>query len=133
MTNKGSEQVVQQHSTVSVTRGRKDTWTCHAEYQKSRRIVGISDKNASGRPEQFDKEGYAYLYGLLITAIFTKCGGDLMSSQRKKFMARLMKYLSTLSYQAGKQEIRKRVRYTTNDCKSMETQGTELQKYMNWQ
>lgn len=66
MKNIGSEQVVQQHSTVVVTKGRKDTWAniYHAEYQKSRRMVGISDENVSGRPEQFDKEGYACLYGI---------------------------------------------------------------------
>lgn len=66
MKNKGSEQVTQQQSTVVVTKGRKDTWTniYPAEYQKSRRIVGILDKNVSGRSKQFDKEDYAYLYGI---------------------------------------------------------------------
>lgn len=64
MINKGSEEVVQQDSTV--TGGRKDTWTniCHAESQKPRRIVKISDKKFSGGLGWFDKEDCAYLYGI---------------------------------------------------------------------
>lgn len=49
----------QQHSRV--TRGRKDTQRNihHSVYQKSRRIVGVSEKKTSGTPERFDKDVYA--------------------------------------------------------------------------